>query len=124
MRELKARGLFFLDSRTTAKTQVEKVAQELGMLSGSRDVFIDDEQSAPAIARQIELIEDMARKNGNVIAIGHPYPETLKALMTWSKTIKERGFRLAPLREVLILRESATPALVTAGLSFKAKSPR
>lgn len=118
MRELKARGLFFLDSRTTTKTQVEKVAQEVGMLSGRRDVFIDDDQSAAAIARQIQLIEDMARKNGNVIAIGHPYPETLKALTKWSRTIKERGFRLAPLREVLILRESSTPALVTAGLSF------
>lgn len=118
MRALKARGLFFLDSRTTPKTQVEKVAQEVGMLSGRRDVFIDDEQSPSAIARQLQLMEDMARKNGNVIAIGHPYPETLKALMAWSKTIKERGFRLAPLREVLILRESRTPALVTAGLSF------
>jgi polysaccharide deacetylase 2 family uncharacterized protein YibQ len=119
MRELKARGLFFLDSRTTTKTQVEAVAQEVGMLSGRRDVFIDDEQSASAIARQLQLIEDMARKNGNVIAIGHPYPETLKALTKWSKTIKGRGFRLAPLREILILRESNTPALLTAGLSFK-----
>ncbi len=63
-------------------------------------------------------IEDLARKNGNVIAIGHPYPETLKALSAWSKTIKERGFRLAPLREVLVARNARTPALVTAGLSL------
>ena len=88
------------------------------MRSGRRDVFIDDERSASAIGRQIQLMEELARENGNVIAIGHPYPETLKALMAWSKTIKERGFRLAPLREVLILREASTPALVTAGLSF------
>jgi len=90
----------------------------VGVLSGGRDVFIDAERSAPAIARQLFLIEDLARKNGNVIAIGHPYPETLKALSTWSKTIKERGFRLAPLREVLIVRNSRAPALVTAGLSL------
>jgi hypothetical protein len=118
MRELKARGLFFLDSRTTSKTQVENVAQEVGMLSGRRDVFIDGDRTPSAIARQIRLMEEMARKNGNVIAIGHPYPETLKALTAWSKTVKERGFRLAPLREVLILRQSSTPAVVTAGLSF------
>jgi len=118
MRELKTRGLFFLDSRTTAKTLAETVAHEVGVLSGGRDVFIDAERSAPAIARQLFLIEDLARKNGNVIAIGHPYPETLKALSTWSKTIKERGFRLAPLREVLIVRNSRAPALVTAGLSL------
>ena len=118
MRELKARGLFFLDSRTTEKTQVERVAREVGVMTGSRDIFIDDNRSAAAIARQLALIEDFARKNGNVIAIGHPYPETLKALSAWSKTIKERGFRLAPLREVLRTRETAEPAVVTAGVSF------
>ncbi len=118
MRELKARGLFFLDSRTTEKTQVERVAREVGVMTGSRDIFIDDDRSAVAIARQLALIEDFARKNGNVIAIGHPYPETLKALSTWTKTIKERGFRLAPLREVLRARETEAPAVVTAGVSF------
>jgi uncharacterized protein len=118
MRELKARGLFFLDSRTTEKTQVERVAREVGVMTGSRDIFIDDDKSAVAIARQLALIEDFARKNGNVIAIGHPYPETLKALSTWTRTIKERGFRLAPLREVLHARETAAPAVVTAGVSF------
>ena len=118
MRELKARGLFFLDSRTTEKTQVELVAREVGVMTGSRDIFIDDDRNAAAIAYQLALIEDFARKNGNVIAIGHPYPETLKALSKWSKTIKERGFRLAPLREVLRTRETAAPAVVTAGVSF------
>ncbi len=118
MRELKARGLFFLDSRTTEKTQVERVARDVGVVTGSRDIFIDDDRSAAAIAHQLALIEDFARKNGNVIAIGHPYPETLKALSTWTKTIKERGFRLAPLREVLRSRETEAPAVVTAGVSF------
>lgn len=118
MRELKGRGLFFLDSRTTAKTQVEPVAHEVGVLTGGRDVFIDAERSTAAIARQLGRIEELARKNGNVIAIGHPYPETLKALSAWSKTIKARGYRLAPLRDVLIAREGLSPPLVTAGLSF------
>jgi polysaccharide deacetylase 2 family uncharacterized protein YibQ len=53
-----------------------------------------------------------------VIAIGHPYPETLHALASWTKTIKERGFRLAPLREVLAVREARSAAVVTAGISF------
>jgi polysaccharide deacetylase 2 family uncharacterized protein YibQ len=118
MRELKGRGLFFLDSRTTEKTQVENVAREVGVLTGSRDIFIDDDRSADAIAHQLALIEDFARKNGNVIAIGHPYPETLKALSKWTKTIRERGLRLAPLREVLRAREKGAPAVVTAGVSF------
>jgi hypothetical protein len=118
MRELKGRGLFFLDSRTTDKTRVEMVAREVGVLTGGRDIFLDDERNAAAIARQLSLVEDFARKGGNVIAIGHPYPETLNVLSKWSKTIKERGFGLAPLRDVLLLREARTPALVTAGISM------
>jgi polysaccharide deacetylase 2 family uncharacterized protein YibQ len=118
MRELKGRGLFFLDSRTTEKTQVERVAREVGVMTGSRDIFIDDDRNPAAIAHQLALIEDFALKNGNVIAIGHPYPETLKAVSKWTKTIKERGFRLTPLRGVLRARETAAPAVVTAGVSF------
>jgi len=115
MQELKARGLFFLDSRTTASSAVEKVAQELGVMSGSRDVFLDYERSVAAIRRQLSRTEQFARKHGSVIAIGHPYPETLKELAAWTETIKERGFRLAPLREVLALRQEQTTGLVRAG---------
>jgi len=118
MREVRSRRLFFLDSRTSAKSEVENVAREFGVLTGRRDIFLDDDKSASAIARQLARAEEFARQNGNVIAIGHPYPETFKALAKWSKTIKERGFRLAPVREVLLLREARTPTLVTAGISL------
>lgn len=118
MREVRSRRLFFLDSRTSAKSEVENVAREFGVLTGRRDIFLDDEKSTSAIERQLARVEEFARQNGNVVAIGHPYPETLKALAKWSKTIKERGFRLAPVREVLLMREARTPTLVTAGFSL------
>ena len=118
MREVRSRRLFFLDSRTSAKSEVENVAREVGVLTGRRNIFLDDDKSAPAIARQLARVEEFAQQNGTVIAIGHPYPETLKALAKWSKTIKERGFRLAPVREVLLMREARTPTLVTAGISL------
>ena len=118
MREVRSRRLFFLDSRTSAKSEVENVAREFGVLTGRRNIFLDDEKSASAIARQLARAEEFARENGTVIAIGHPYSETLKVLAQWSKTIKERGYRLAPVREVLLMREARTPALVTAGISL------
>jgi hypothetical protein len=118
MAELKARRLFFLDSRTTANSQAQRVANELGVLTGRRDVFLDGERNVAAIKRQLGLAETLARTNGNVIVIGHPYPETLGVLTAWSKTIKARGYRLAPVREVLMLRDPRTPALLTAGISL------
>jgi len=118
MRELKQRGFFFLDSRTTASSRVEKVARELGVMSSRRDVFLDDERSATAIQQQLSRAEDFARKHGSVIAIGHPYPETLKELSVWTARIEDRGFRLAPLHEVLETRQGPAPALFTAGFSL------
>jgi polysaccharide deacetylase 2 family uncharacterized protein YibQ len=118
MAELKARRLFFLDSRTSANSQAPRVAHEFGVLSGRRDVFLDGERNVAAIKRQLARAEASARANGNVIVIGHPYPETLSVLTAWSKTIKARGYRLAPVREVMILRDPRTPALLTAGISL------
>ena len=104
MQQLKQSGIFFLDSRTTDKTLAESVARETGMLAGSRDVFLDDEQSADAVERQLAAAEEVARKNGTVIAIGHPHAQTLKSLAAWTKSLKSRGYRLLPVRDVLKLR--------------------
>ena len=106
LRELRQQGLFFLDSRTIEKTKAEAVAHELGMLTGARDIFIDDDQSAAAVEHQLASVEQYARKKGTVIAIGHPYPQTLKSLEAWTKTIKSRGFQLLPVADVLKLRDA------------------
>jgi polysaccharide deacetylase 2 family uncharacterized protein YibQ len=105
MQQLKQSGIFFLDSRTTEKTLAETVARESGLLAGSRDVFLDDEQSADAVEHQLARAEEVARKNGTVIAIGHPHPQTLKSLAAWAKALKSRGYRLLPVRDVLKLRD-------------------
>jgi polysaccharide deacetylase 2 family uncharacterized protein YibQ len=118
MAELKTRRLFFLDSRTTANSQAQSIADQFGVLTGRRDVFLDGERNVAAIKRQLARAEALARENGTVIAIGHPHPETLSVLSAWSKTIKERGYRLAPVREVLMLRDPRTPSLLTAGISI------
>jgi polysaccharide deacetylase 2 family uncharacterized protein YibQ len=105
MQELSARKLFFLDSRTTADTQAEKLARETGLLTGARDIFLDNDETAPAVERELARVEEQARTHGSAIAIGHPHAETLAALEVWSKTVEARGFRLVPLRSVLELRE-------------------
>jgi polysaccharide deacetylase 2 family uncharacterized protein YibQ len=105
LQELRRQGLFFLDSRTTEKTKAEAVAHELGMLTGARDIFLDDDQSAAAVEQQLANVEKYARKKGTVIAIGHPYPQTLKSLAAWTNTLKSRGFQLLPVADVLKLRD-------------------
>jgi polysaccharide deacetylase 2 family uncharacterized protein YibQ len=105
MQELAARHLLFLDSRTTPATEAESVAREAGMLTGSRDIFLDDDERAVAVEGQLKLVEQRARMTGSAIAIGHPHPETLAALKAWTAGLSKRGFRLAAVKDVLQMRE-------------------
>lgn len=91
---LYGRGLFFLDSRTTPLSQVVPVARAFGVPSSDRDVFLDDDQASPAVAKQLRELERVAREQGVAIAIGHPHAATLDVVTRWCANLK--GFRLVP----------------------------
>jgi uncharacterized protein len=99
---LYGRGVFFLDSRTTPLSQVVPVARAFGVPSSDRDVFLDDDQSAPSVAGQLKELEKIARTNGVAIAIGHPHPVTLDVVSRWCA--EERGFRLVPVSTAIRLK--------------------
>jgi polysaccharide deacetylase 2 family uncharacterized protein YibQ len=99
--QFKARGLLFLDSRTTPSTVGDQVAQELGVPSVARNVFLDDDESLDAVRRKLAETEAVARRQGFVVAIGHPHEATIRALAEWLPTVAGKGFALAPLSAVL-----------------------
>lgn len=101
LRLLKARGLLFLDSRTTAQTVGESLAQELGVPTVSRNIFLDDDQSPEAVKHKLGETEEVARRQGFVVAIGHPHEHTLQALAEWLPSLAARGFAAAPLTAAL-----------------------
>lgn len=72
--------LFFLDSVTTPDSVAQKIAQEHGLKTASRNVFLDNIPSEKAISKQFERLLRVAKKEGTAIAIGHPYPETMSFL--------------------------------------------
>jgi hypothetical protein len=80
LKPIKERGLFFVDSRTTAKTVALEEAQRMGIRATQRDVFLDaDEDRGRIRGRLIELLQK-ARKKGRAVGICHPFPETLAVL--------------------------------------------
>ncbi len=95
--EIGARGLYFLDSRTSPRSLAYTTARELGLPTLGRDVFLDDSDAPDAIARQIAAMEARARRTGGVIAIGHPREATLAALEAWLADARARGFATVPL---------------------------
>lgn len=80
LKQLKDKGLFFIDSKTSPRSRSDKTAREMGIKAAARDIFLDNEQNEGYIAGQIEELKKIARKRGAAIGIGHPYPETIAAL--------------------------------------------
>jgi polysaccharide deacetylase 2 family uncharacterized protein YibQ len=95
--ECKSHSMLFLDSVVIAHSVAYSSAHDLGVPSAARDIFIDHIANAQVIKGQLEQIEAAARRHGNVIAIGHPWPLTIEALEAWLPTLQAKGFTLWPL---------------------------
>lgn len=100
--DLASKHLFFLDSHTTAASMVVPLSRAFGVMSAARDVFLDDVQTPAAIGAQIAEMQTIAKRDGVVIAIGHPHATTLDALATWTKSLK--GFDLVPVRDAIRMK--------------------
>ncbi|TVP91418.1 MAG: divergent polysaccharide deacetylase family protein [Pseudomonadaceae bacterium] len=102
MAVLQRKQLFFLDSRTTAATEAAFAAAAAGVPHASRQVFLDHVRDAEAIARSFAVALEMAREEGQVIVIGHPYRETLAFLEQVLPGLAEReGVVLVPVTMLL-----------------------
>ena len=88
--EIKRRGLFYLDSFTSADSQGLATAQRLGLRTGRRDVFLDHQASRKAIDEQMRRLLALAQERGCAVAIGHPHPETIKALEEWAPRLRRQ----------------------------------
>lgn len=77
MAELRERDWFYLDSVTVSNTQGWRMAEQMGVPWNRRQVFLDHEPTPEFIEQQWQLALRIARQNGSVTVICHPYPETL-----------------------------------------------
>jgi len=91
---LRARGLFFIDSRTTAATVAYDEAKRAGVRAASRNVFLDDTPTRDAVLAQLDVAARDAMRERYAIAIGHPHPETIAALREGVPRLERRGIRI------------------------------
>ena len=99
---LRRRGLLYVDSLTSASSISDKAAQAVGVPFLARDLFIDNIREEAAIAAQLDKAETIARQSGVAIAIGHPYPETLRVLNAWRQGAEERGVVFIPISQAML----------------------
>jgi len=103
-------SLYFIDSRTTKKTVAAEIATQYGVPNMSRDVFLDDSLSLPALQHQFDRLVEIANKRGYAIAIAHPHPRTIEFLKTHFADLEKNGIRVIPVSALLAKEEGKTHA--------------
>ena len=78
--EIRSRGMFFIDSRTSAGTVAFTTARQMGIPAGQRVVFLDHTPEAAQVRHELNRLVKEAHRRGRAIAIGHPLKVTLQVL--------------------------------------------
>lgn len=95
---LRGSGLAVLDSVTRPNPQLAAAAREAGLFALERDVFLDTRRDVADVLKALDAAAARARAHGVAVAIGHPYPETLRALRDWQD---REGTAVVPLRRII-----------------------
>ncbi|MEW6333126.1 MAG: divergent polysaccharide deacetylase family protein [Thermodesulfobacteriota bacterium] len=98
MKELAKRGLFFVDSRTTPHSRARAAAAGEGVRLLERDVFLDH---SPGFAAALANLTDPPRPAPGtgkpLVMIGHPHPDTVRALREAALLWQRQGAGVIPL---------------------------
>ncbi len=99
---LKKRNLFFIDSRTTAKSAAAAASAKVGLPMASRHIFLDNSRNYKEIYQILMDAAARAEKGNNqpLIIIGHPYPDTIRALRDAMKVFREKNIQVVPVSRV------------------------
>jgi polysaccharide deacetylase 2 family uncharacterized protein YibQ len=99
LQTLRHHDLFFLDSRTTSASVAYKTAQQLGVKSAERKVFLDVIPQFDFVKHQLLELASLAEQGEPAIAIGHPKEATLKALKMILPEFKRRNIKIVRLSQ-------------------------
>ena len=99
--KLKKNKLFFVDSRTSTDTKAFVTAEKVGLPVAARKIFLDNNRDYNEIYNNLINI---APKDGDfspVIIIGHPYPETIRAISDAMKVLREKGVSIVRVSQII-----------------------
>jgi len=100
--KLKTNKLFFIDSRTSADSKAFVTAEKVGLPVAARKIFLDNSRDYNEIYNNLMNI---AKKDGDVspvILIGHPYPETIRAIIDAMKVLQEKRVSIVPVSQIVM----------------------
>jgi len=97
--ELKKKGLFFVDSRTSPNTIGKRLAHQMGVPAVERNVFIDHDLHLEALRMQMDRLLGLGRTQGIGVGIAHPHRETLELLREYLPKLKKE-YEMVPVSDL------------------------
>ena len=98
---IKQKDLFFVDSLTSNRSKAYETARSLHMVTACRNIFLDTRLNENDIFSQLRRLKRCALEYGEAIGIGHPFPETARAVDRFIKTFKEANITLVHVTDLL-----------------------
>ena len=80
IKEVKNKGLVFVDSRTSGESVAYEIANAQGMACAYNQGFLDSVSGQEAMMNNFNKLIESARRNGQIIVIAHPRKSTIKFL--------------------------------------------
>ncbi len=100
MRDIKSRGLIYLEDASTSLTASEDTAKQANLPLRHAQIVIDSDPTPQSIATALELLEGEAKTNGFAIGTGSGLEVTLDAVREWAAQLRGKGIILVPVSAV------------------------
>jgi uncharacterized protein len=93
--------LFFIDSETSTHSVGATTAQELGVPTATRDVFLDNQATQAYVENRLQDAVAVALRHGQAIAIGHPNEATMQAIAALVPRMQAAGITFVPAADLV-----------------------
>jgi len=100
-KQLNRKHLYYLDSFVSSDSVCEDLAKKFKVSFAKRDIFLDNNPEPEYIRNQISKLKLLAASRGWAIAIGHDRKNTLEVLREELPKIKEEGYKLVYVSELV-----------------------
>jgi len=98
---VKERSLYFIDSKTTARSRALDVALRMEVPTVPRDLFLDNSPSIPAIRKRFQELINMSLEHGSAVGICHFRPNTAVVMEEVLPKIREQGIDIVHVSQLL-----------------------
>jgi polysaccharide deacetylase 2 family uncharacterized protein YibQ len=101
LREFAARGLFFVDDGTSARSLAMTLASGQDLTAARADIVIDSTAETGAIEAALARLEAIARDKGLAIGVASALPASVESIGRFARALEARGIALVPLSSAM-----------------------